>query len=1275
MTPGTLPRLIAFYLPQFHPIPQNDAWWGKGFTEWTNVTQARPLFPGHQQPRLPADLGFYDLRVPEVREAQAELAGRHGIHGFCYYYYWFKDSVQLLDRPLREMLASGAPDFPFCLCWANENWTRRWDGREQDVLMAQDHSRENNLAFIRSIVPYLQDPRYIRVDGRPVLLIYRAALIEDLAATVAAWRQELARHGLPAPYLVAAETFGQSGAQAVAAGFDAACEFPPHGSTQEAALPAHAVGLDASFTGALSDYARVASGFRERPLPDYPLHRGVMLAWDNTARRGNAAHIAVNFSVESYHAWLRATVQSTQRAFRGERQLLFVNAWNEWSEGAYLEPDQLYGHACLEATRAALLDQPFVPAERTVARRVEPVPPALPEASPDPDTGADSRGASLPARERGGTLKLVAIAMIGNEADVVEAFVRDNLDYVDHLLIAEHNSLDGTRDILQALVEEGLPLTVTRIETAAFRQAAVTNALLADALARFEPDWVIPLDADEFLDADGRVALEAELARLADSHARLRWVQHVPAGGDDAAEQHPARRIRHRYAYTPPDPGLNPYVWKLALNCRLIRPYLDRYDLEKGSHRVVFKGVREPSSQPVTTLQHTVLRHYPVRSFEQLSLKAGLSTLQGRLAGRNELGGTHVSRLYQQILAGKHELAAMQRSVREYLDTGRHGPDDLAHTAMIVDAKQRTSALRHGRLRQPATVAFLRWIERQGTAAVGQPGAVDAAGSALSTRFDYCPWLFWGEASADARAQQLAFQAHWAAADRLRCGSRCFISPQAGFVPGKVTLGDQCYIAAQAYVTDQLNAGSHCTINPFAVVRGTVTMGDHVRVGAHASILGFNHNHARLDRPIHAQGLSSKGIRIGDDVWIGSGALLLDGVSVGSHCIVAAGAVVTRDVPDWAVVAGNPARVLRDRRERASAATRHPSLARTLADIGRRAAAQWPAIIARSEVRGGEEIGYTDIPGTPPASIRPLADAIEIAAAFGALPPGQSAPALIARLQGCQDPVTGMPADPLAPPRAGYVAAQMNDANTAYMVLSLGYALMCLGARFPQPFGVPLEMEPAQLQELLARQPWASNAWGAGAWVDALGTALWMNRYCFGQPGPEGALFAWLQGACNPQTGLWGEPRAQDGWLEPVNGFYRLTRGTYAQFDRPVPWPEAALDTILAHIRANDGFATRNVNACNLLDVVHPLWLLSQSSAHRRDEVLAFIEAQLPLIAARWIDGAGFAFAPGGAAGLQGTEMWLSILRIGADVLGMGDELPWTPRGVHRLRPPGAAHD
>ena len=277
MTPDTLPRLIAFYLPQFHPIPENDAWWGPGFTEWTNVTRARPLFAGHRQPRLPADLGFYDLRLPEAREAQAALARRYGIHGFCYYYYWFKDGVQLLERPLREMLDSGAPDFPFCLCWANENWTRRWNGRDRDVLVAQDHSPANNLAFIRSIVPYLRDPRYIRVEGRPLLLVYRAGLIPGLAATVSAWREELARHGLPPPYLVAAETFEFPGAQAGAAGFDAACEFPPHQATPLARVAPAALGLGPEFTGGVLDYTKIATDFRERALPDYPLHRSLIL--------------------------------------------------------------------------------------------------------------------------------------------------------------------------------------------------------------------------------------------------------------------------------------------------------------------------------------------------------------------------------------------------------------------------------------------------------------------------------------------------------------------------------------------------------------------------------------------------------------------------------------------------------------------------------------------------------------------------------------------------------------------------------------------------------------------------------------------------------------------------------------------------------------------------------------------------------------------------------------------------------------------------------------
>lgn len=868
-----------------------------------------------------------------------------------------------------------------------------------------------------------------------------------------------------------------------------------------------------------------------------------------------------------------------------------------------------------------------------------------------------------------GQLRLVAIVMIGNEADIVEAFVRDNLAFVDHMVIAQHNPFDGTREILAALLDEGLPLTIRPIESRAYRQAEITNGLLKEAVEQFDPHWIVPLDADEFLEAESRAGLEAELAGMTACHGRLRWINHVPTVLDEACEEHPGRRLRHRYDYPAPDPASNPYAWKLVLNGHLIGPYLDRYDLEKGSHRLVFKGVREVSSQPVKALSQTVLRHYPVRSFDQLALKAGLARMQGRLAGRNELGGTHTPRLYRIVLEGRRELVDLQSAVREYLDAGRFSAEALAATPVVVDPKRHCSALHHSGLRQPAAATFLRWIDANGDAPETSGAPPDTAAASAAARYDYCPWLFWEEAAEDARHQQLAFQAHWAASGRLRCGKRCYVSPQAGLVPDKVTLGDDCYIAAQAYVTGTIVTGSHCTINPFAIVRGRVDMGDHVRIGAHASVLGFNHNHAGLDRPIHEQGISSRGISIGSDVWIGSGALLLDGVRVGSHCIVAAGSVVTKDVPDWAVVAGNPARAIRDRRHRAPSIVSGHAPAATLRAFGRRVGEQWPEVIKRYEVRAAGEISYTDLRGTAVSSIRPLADAIEIAAAFGSLPPGQERATLVERLQACQDRISGIPVDPLAPPGPGYSPREFNDGHTAYMVLSLGYALMCLDARFAYPFSALQQMSVSRLTALLARQPWSTHAWAAGAWVDAIGTAAWMNQRHFGLPGPISALFAWLGSSCNPRTGLWGEPRDDSGWLQPVNGFYRLTRGTYAQFGFRVPYPEAALDTILAHAAANEGFAERNVNACNVLDVVHPLWLLTQASEHRRSEVLQFIERQLLLIPNRWIDRAGFAFAPGGAPSLQGTEMWLAIVKVAADVLGLADELPYSPRGVHRLRP------
>ncbi|HEY9568730.1 MAG TPA: glycoside hydrolase family 99-like domain-containing protein, partial [Thalassobaculum sp.] len=249
------PRLVAFYLPQYHPVPENDAWWGKGFTEWTNVTRAGPLFDGHEQPRLPADLGFYDLRVPETRDAQAELARRYGITAFCYYFYWFAGR-RFLHRPLDEMLASRRPDMPFCLCWANETLTRRWDGRDRDVLLEQVHSPESDRRFIEAVLPFLADPRYLRVDGVPVLLIYRPPLLADPQDTVEYWRARCRSAGLGGLHVAGMETFGFADPRP--AGFDSAVEFFPHGARGDD-IGGRIGDRPAGFSGRILDYASVAA--------------------------------------------------------------------------------------------------------------------------------------------------------------------------------------------------------------------------------------------------------------------------------------------------------------------------------------------------------------------------------------------------------------------------------------------------------------------------------------------------------------------------------------------------------------------------------------------------------------------------------------------------------------------------------------------------------------------------------------------------------------------------------------------------------------------------------------------------------------------------------------------------------------------------------------------------------------------------------------------------------------------------------------------------------
>lgn len=347
-------RVIAFYLPQFHCIPENDAWWGKGFTEWVNVARAARQYAEHDQPRSPGILGEYDLTDSSVHARQTRLAQGHGIDGFCMYFYWF-DGRRLLDRPVEAWRADSSL-LPYCLSWANEPWTRRWDGKNKDVLMPQSYPRGYVEDLFAQLLPHFQAPHYLRQDGKPLLVVHRADLVPHGTAFTEQLRLLARRAGLPDLYLIAAETTPDLDPRRI--GFDAVAEFPPVGANRLRNAQWRPVGgLDRSFRGRLLSYDRIRAWFEGRTQPAFIRHRGVMPMWDNTARRGSRATVYVGHSPLAYNAWLRAAIRAEHNE-RGDRGLVFVNAWNEWAEGAYLEPDATHGDAYLLATAAARRDEP-----------------------------------------------------------------------------------------------------------------------------------------------------------------------------------------------------------------------------------------------------------------------------------------------------------------------------------------------------------------------------------------------------------------------------------------------------------------------------------------------------------------------------------------------------------------------------------------------------------------------------------------------------------------------------------------------------------------------------------------------------------------------------------------------------------------------------------------------------------------------------------------------------------------------------------------------------
>lgn len=345
-------RLIAYYLPQFHPIPENDAWWGRGFTEWTNVTKALPRFKGHYQPRLPGELGFYDLRLPDILRRQAELARCYGIEGFCFHYYWF-NGKQLLEKPLNLLLSMRDVDLPFCVNWANENWCRRWDGKDQEVLMSQQHSPSDDIAYARSLERLFRDPRYIRVSGRPLMMLYRPALLPNAAATVNRWREHIVAAGFENPYIIMAQAFGDDDPRAY--GMDAAAGFPPHNCGFEGnRINKSLAFFDTKYKGQVNDYDEMIAAALSKCPREFKLFPGVCPAWDNEARRPNQGFCFHGSSPEKYGKWLAGACGYALRMEEKDERIVFINAWNEWAEGAHLEPDLHFGYAYLAETAAVL---------------------------------------------------------------------------------------------------------------------------------------------------------------------------------------------------------------------------------------------------------------------------------------------------------------------------------------------------------------------------------------------------------------------------------------------------------------------------------------------------------------------------------------------------------------------------------------------------------------------------------------------------------------------------------------------------------------------------------------------------------------------------------------------------------------------------------------------------------------------------------------------------------------------------------------------------------
>lgn len=358
-------RVIAFYLPQYHPTSDNDKWWGKGFTEWTNVGKAKPLFKGHYQPKVPADLGYYDLRLPEVREAQAQLALEAGIEGFCYYHYWFGNGKQELELPFNEVLRLGKPNIPFCLCWANESWhSKFWnmDGSiHKKCLIEQKYdTKEGHINHFNTLLPAFKDKRYIYVDGKPLFMIYKPFEFEGVSEFIALWNLMAKENGLMGIHFVAHlfQDINQATVDKLhRMGFDSVNTMRLHiGFGAERTLINRIWGRIKMATNSIPrarEYRDVYPYFLSDIDKNEDVYPTIIPNWDHTPRSGSAGTILLNSTPELFKKHIREVMNVMSHK---ENKIVFLKSWNEWGEGNYMEPDLKYGHGYIDALREELKD-------------------------------------------------------------------------------------------------------------------------------------------------------------------------------------------------------------------------------------------------------------------------------------------------------------------------------------------------------------------------------------------------------------------------------------------------------------------------------------------------------------------------------------------------------------------------------------------------------------------------------------------------------------------------------------------------------------------------------------------------------------------------------------------------------------------------------------------------------------------------------------------------------------------------------------------------------